>query len=65
MNTWWNTAEPVMMTESGLKHTKNQRSSKNMKPKLRIAGRGPKRQRARLTPATKKGINNETKICTD
>ena len=51
-----------MMIESGLWHTKNQRSINNMKPILRIAGRGPKRQRARLSPATKKGKHHETKI---
>ena len=34
MNILWNTAAPVIMIESGLKHTKNQRSSKNMKPKF-------------------------------
>ena len=44
----------------GLQRIKNQRSISNMKPILRIAGRGPKRQRARLSPATKKGINYET-----
>ena len=33
-----------------------------MKPRLRIAGRGSKRQRTRLTPATKKGKHHETKI---
>ena len=60
MNTLWNMAALVMMIEFGLQRIKNQRSISNMKPILRIAGRGPKRQRARLSPATKKGINYET-----
>ena len=62
MNILWNTVALVMMIGLDLQHIKNQRSSKTMKPVLRIAGRGLKRQRARLTPATKKG-KYETDFC--